>query len=201
MGAHDAVANAQAESSAFTGLLGGVKRIEDPLRIGDSGSVVRNGHLNRIAAQPRADTDAPTMPRLLYRVIGVIENVQENLLQLLRIAEGRRQILIEFLNDFYSVTDEIVTSELDGLPQYVIDLYQFALYRTLPREAQQILHDVLGALRFLQDDLQIFARVFGDLRVLEKEIGEAKNRRQRVIDLVGHAGNQAADGCHFFRVR
>src|SRR6267378_2719205 len=144
MGAHDAVANAQAESSAFTGLLGRVKRIEVPLRIGDSGTVIRNGHLNGIAAQPRADSNAPTMPRLLYRIIGVIENVQENLLQLLRIAEGGRQILIELLDDFYSVTGEIITAELDGLPQHVIDLYQFALYRTLPREAQQILHDVLG---------------------------------------------------------
>src|SRR5882757_1758857 len=201
MGAHDAVANAQAESSAFAGLLGGVKRIEDALRIGDPGAVIRNGHFNGIAAQPRADTDAPAVPGLLHRVISVIENVQENLLQLLRIAERGRQILIELLHDFYSMTGEIVTAELDGLPQHVIDLYQLALYRTLPREAQQILHDVLGALRFLQDDLQIFARVFGDLRVLEKEIGEAKNRRQRVIDLVSHARKQAADGCQFFRVR
>src|SRR6266850_8263458 len=129
MGAHDTVANTQAKPGAFAGLLGGVKRIEDPLRIGDSGTVIRNGHLNGIAAQPRADTDAPAVSGLLHRIISVIENVQENLLQLLRIAERGRQILIEFLNDFYSVAGEIVTAELDGLPQHVIDLYQLALYR------------------------------------------------------------------------
>src|SRR5882757_999527 len=122
MGAHDAVANAQAESSAFTGLLCGVKRIEDALRIGDSGTVIRNGHLNGIAAQPRTDTDAPAVPGLLHRVISVIENVQENLLQLLGIPEGGRQILIKLLDHFYSVTGEIVTAELDGLSQHVIDL-------------------------------------------------------------------------------
>src|SRR6266404_2029850 len=198
MGAHDAVANTQAKPGAFAGLLGGVKGVEDSLRIGDSGSVIRNGHFNRIAAQARPDGNAPTMPGLLYRVISIIQNVQKNLLQLLRIAKGRRQILIEFLDDFYSVTGEIVTAELDGLPQHVIDLHQLALYRTLSREAQQILHDVFGALRFLQDDLQIFASVFGDLRILKKEIGETKNRRQWIIYFVGHTGNQAADGSHFF---
>src|SRR6267154_1880783 len=201
MGAHDTVANTQAEPGTFAGLLGGVKGIEDALGVSDSSAIVRDGHFYGVAPQARTDSDAPTVTGLLYRVISVIENVQENLLQLLRIAERGRQILIEFLNDFYSVTGEIVTSELDGLPQHVIDLHQLALYRTLPRETQQILHDVLGALRFLQDDLQIFARVFWGLRILKKEIGEAKNRRPRVIDLVSPSGNQAANGCHFFGVR
>src|SRR5712672_4777090 len=67
VGANDAVANTQAESSAFTSLLGGVKGVENPLGIGDSGSVLGNGHFNRIAAQPRAYGNAPTVPGLLHR--------------------------------------------------------------------------------------------------------------------------------------
>src|SRR5712692_11950176 len=108
MGAHDAVANAQPESGAFAGLLSGVKGIEDTLRISDSSSVVGNCHFNGITTQPRADGNAPTVSGLLDRIIGVIENVQENLLQLLRIAEGRRQLLIELFDDFYAVAGEIV---------------------------------------------------------------------------------------------
>jgi len=115
-------------------------------------------------------------------------------------SRGGRQILIEFLDDFYSVTGEIVASELDGLPQYVIDLHQLALYWTLPREAQQILHDVLGTLRFLQDDLQIFARVIGDLRILRRR--SVKPRiAARDYSPRGHSGNEAANGGHFFGVR
>src|SRR5580765_3649328 len=201
MGAHDAVANAQAEPGTLTSLLGGVKGIEDAFRVGDTGSIVRNGNFNGITAQPRADGDPPAVPGLLHRVIGVIENIQENLLQLLGIAKGRRQLFIELLDDFYAVTGEIVAAELDGLTQHAVDLHQLALHRALPREAQQILHDVFRSLRFSQNDLQIFARVFGDLWILEKEIGKAKNGRQRVIYLVGHARDETADSRHFFRVR
>src|SRR4029077_20834976 len=83
MGAHDAVANAQTEAGAFAGLLGGVEGIEDPLGIGNSGSVVSDGHFNGITPQLCANRDASAVPGLLDRVIRVIEEVQENLLQLL----------------------------------------------------------------------------------------------------------------------
>src|SRR5207244_8868583 len=53
---------------------------------------------------------------------------------------------------------KIVTPQLDGLPQNAVHLNQLALHGPLPREAQQILDDILRPLGFLQDNFQILLR-------------------------------------------
>ncbi len=148
----------------------------------------------------RANDDVPALSGILHGIVGVIENIQENLLQLLRVAEGWGEIFVEVLGHFDAVAGEIIAAKLDGLTQDIVDVNEFALNGALAGETQQVLHDVFGALGLVQDDLEILAGVVGYRGILEQQVGEAKNGGERIIDLVGHAGNQAADGGHLFRM-
>ena len=42
--------------------------------------------------------------------------------------------------------------------------------------------------------------LLGHVRVLHQQIGESHDGRERIVDLMRHAGNKLADGGHFFRV-
>src|SRR5262245_19272332 len=96
---------------------------------------------------------------------------------------------------------EIVATQLGGLAQHGVDVSEFAFHGPLTCEAEQVLDDVFGALRFLQNDLQVFARVVRNLRIFQEQVGKTENGGERVVHFVCNAGNQAADGGHAFGVR
>ncbi len=75
-----------------------------------------------------------------------------------------------------------------------------ALRRHLAGEAEQVLHDLLGALRLLQNHAHVFTGGLGQVGILHQQIGEAQNRGQRIVHFVSDAGNQLADRRHFFGV-
>ena len=83
---------------------------------------------------------------------------------------------VEVLDDVDAVAVEVVGTQLNGAAKNQIELDSIALRRHLAGEAEQVLHDLLGALRFLQNDAKIFARSFGQFGIFEKQIGEAENR-------------------------
>ena len=62
-----------------------------------------------------------------------------------------------------------------------VKLYRLALRWHLAREAQQVLHNLFGALRFLQNYPQILARTFGQFLIFHQQICEAQNRREWIV--------------------
>ncbi len=100
----------------------------------------------------------------------------------------------------HAVTVEVVRAKLDGAAQNLIELHGVALRRHLPGKAQQILHDLLGALRFLQDDAQIFARRLRNRGIFHQQVGKPENRSERIIHFVRDAGNQLPYRRHFLGV-
>src|SRR5258708_352065 len=154
---HDPVTNAQAEPRPFARLLGGIKRVKNALRIGYSRSVVDDRHFDHLRLPTRVNLDAAALPCFLHRIVRIVQDIQKNLLHLLGVAQ-RRQLLFKIFDHLHAMAGEIITPQLDGLSQYAVDLHELSLHRPLPRETQQILHDILRSLRLLQDDLQIFPR-------------------------------------------
>ena len=65
---------------ALGGLFGGVEGVEDALGVGQPGAVVGDGHLDVLFAAARVNHDVPTLPRILYRVVRVVQDIQEDLL-------------------------------------------------------------------------------------------------------------------------
>src|SRR2546426_303758 len=116
-------------------------------------------------------------------------------------AQRRRQRLFKIFHHLNPVARKIITPQLNRLPQNAVYLHKFPLHRSLPRETQQILHDIFRSLRFLQDDLQILPRRTRHLRILQQQIRETKNRRQRVIHFMRDPGNQPPNRRHLFAMR
>src|SRR5262249_34490974 len=134
--AHDAVTNTQAEPGAFSRLFDCKKWIENPLCVGNSGAIVSERDLNDVAVPHCSNPDTTALSGFLHRVVRIVQYIQEYLLQLLRVAKRRREILIEFFDDLDSMTREIVTAKLDCLTQHGIDVHQFTLHGALTGEAQ-----------------------------------------------------------------
>src|SRR5208283_3861402 len=145
-------------------------------------------------------TDFAVVAGLLDGVVGVVENIEKNLLELLRITDSELKIFVEFLGDFDTVTGEVIAAEADGLPKDCVDLHRLALSGTLPGKAEKALNDFLGALRFAKNDLQFLTSGSRNLGILEQQIGEAENGGEGIVDFVSDAGDQAANGGHFFGV-
>src|SRR5215467_14433274 len=122
VGTHNPVTNAQAEPRAFAGLFGGVEGIKNALHVGYAGSIVADGHLDIALATPRLQVNFAAAPRLFCGVIGVVQQVKKDLLQLLGVAHDCRQVFVVVFDDFNAVTDEIVAAQLGGLPQDGIDV-------------------------------------------------------------------------------
>src|SRR5580692_2724586 len=140
MGAHDSVTDAESQASAFAYLFGREERIENPIGLGDSGAVVDERYLDGIDlgidGAAGADGDFAVIAGFLNGVVGVVQDVQKDLLQLLPVAKRGRQVLVEFFDNLHAMAGKIVTAQLDGLAENRVYLHRFALGGSLSREAQ-----------------------------------------------------------------
>src|SRR6266700_1251952 len=194
--AHDSVADAQPQPRALSNFLRGEKWIENALRLLDAFTVIAQQDFHPAAVMHGLNFNQTGPARGLHGVISIVQDVQENLLQLVRVANEFRQALVKLLHDLDSVVGKIISAQRDGLAQDAIDLDRLALRRPLPGKAQKVLHNFFGALRFFQNHLQIFARTSRDLRVLHQQVGKSHDGRQRVVHLMRNAGDKLAHRGH-----
>src|SRR5438309_2015486 len=80
-----AVADAQAETGTFADFLGREERIEDAVRGRNAWPVVAQGDLNTPINLGSGDPDRSTTPCLANRVVGIVQNVEEDLLELMAV--------------------------------------------------------------------------------------------------------------------
>src|SRR6202035_3292373 len=124
---HDSIADTQAQARALADLLGGEERIKNAVRLTDSRTVVPESYFDVVILAGGCDLNARSLSLFPHRVISVVQNVQEYLLQ-------------------------------------------------LAREAEQVLYDLLGALRLLQNHPQVFPGALRHLSIFHKQVCEAQNR-------------------------
>src|SRR5579862_5000979 len=77
-----------------------------------------------------------------------------------------------------------------------IDINRLLRDRSLPTKVKQPVDDPLATLDLSVDELEVF-----QLTELErKALGAGRDRRQRIVDLMHHAGSQLPNSSHFFRL-
>src|SRR5580765_5262808 len=69
---YNSVTNTQTQPRALTGLLGGIERIENPLHVADSGSVVGQSNLDVFTFIFSGNPYLPSPSRFLDRVVGIV---------------------------------------------------------------------------------------------------------------------------------
>ena len=91
---------------------------------------------------------------------------------------------------------ELVHDEQRGARGDVVEIHRRLLGHALSREREEVAHDAAGPLGLVVDDPQVLARNVGMQLPLEQQLGQAGDGGQRVVELVGHAGDELADGRH-----
>src|SRR6476620_8993517 len=77
---HDSVTDAEAEAGPFSDLLGGEKRIEDAVRIGDAMAVVAECDFDIVLVAARGNIDARAVEGLTDGGIGVVAECETHML-------------------------------------------------------------------------------------------------------------------------
>ena len=77
---HNPVADAEAETRALSNFLGGEKRVEDLIGMSNPLTVVRERHFNKVAGFGGRDFNASGRSYFVNGVIGIINDVEEDLL-------------------------------------------------------------------------------------------------------------------------
>src|SRR5260370_32708242 len=146
--AHDSVTDAQPQACALAYFFSREERIKDPLRILNALAVIAEQDFHPTAVLYRLNLDQAGTAGCPHRVVGVVDDVEEHLLQLVRVANQLRQTLVKLLHYVHTLVGKVISAQSNGLSQNVINLQRLALWRTLPRKAHQLLPDFLAALLF-----------------------------------------------------
>ena len=96
---------------------------------------------------------------------------------------------------------QVVVAKGESIFQNLVDVDRGALRLVLAREAQQVLHDTMGALRLFVQFIGVLDSLRTDLSARGEQLAVAENRRERIVQLVRYAGNQLPDGGHLFAMK
>ena len=84
----------------------------------------------------------------------------------------------------------------DGPRGDVVEVHRRLLRHPLAGEGEQVAHDASGPLGLVVDDAQVLPRQAGLGLALQQELGQAGDRGERIVELVGDARDQLADRRH-----
>src|SRR5258708_9013712 len=200
MFADNAVANTQSQASTFADVFGGKERIENTFGIDDADAVIAKRNLDEGAGMAAHDFNAGGATAFADGIVSVVQDVEKHLLELVGVSDDLGQGLVEAFDHVDTVTDEVVRAQVHRALQDGVELNELAVGRHLAGKAEQVLHDLLGALRFLQNHTQISARALGALGAFHQEVGESEDGGEGIVDFVGDAGDQLSHGSHLLGV-
>src|ERR1700720_818947 len=123
----DAVADAQTEAGSLSHLLGGEEGIENAVGMGDAVAIVAERDFHGIASLGRHDLDARRAAYGVHGVVGVVEDIKKDLLQLMRVTDDIGQAFIKVLDNFDAMTIEVVGPQLNRTAQDDIELHRITL--------------------------------------------------------------------------
>src|SRR5689334_7694684 len=136
---HDSVADAQPQSCSLAYFFCREKWIKNALDVLNTRPVITESHFYSLAAANSFHDHLPLASCLADRVVGVVENVQKYLLQLVSVALDLGNGLVKALDQHDAAIDKVVGPQCYRATQNLIDLYLAAPYRVLARETKQVL--------------------------------------------------------------
>ena len=142
----DAITDAEAQPSSLPDRLCRIERIENAMRILDTRAVVGELNTNAIAHLESANPNFSGTITFGYRVDGVVENIQKNLLELVEIGADFRQLGVELAVHLNAMDFQIVLAKRKRVLDDPIDLRWTPFGLALSREAEQVLNDMMRSL-------------------------------------------------------
>ena len=141
----------------------------------------------------------PDVPRRLVGPDGldrVERQVEEHLLELAAVGVDRGEVLRQIDVDLDPARRDAVRLKSEHALDERRDRSWEPFARSLAGEVEQVLDDVAGAVRLLDQQPRVVTQVGGQALVAEDQLAEGHDRRERVVELVGDAGYELADRLH-----
>ena len=196
----DAVGHGQAQTGALAHRLGGEEGIEDARLDGLRDAVAAVAHLDAHQAPIPVHTGAQQQFAAalgLHGVVGVVDQVDDHLAQLFRVADDERQVRGQVQAQLDVAQVEIVLRDRGRILDDLVAVHRLAGAARLARVLEQVGDDLAAGLGLPLDHLQILVGLGIPLEVVHHQLGVAEDDAQRGVDLVGDAGGHLADGGHF----
>src|SRR4029077_3837069 len=156
---------------------------------GDAWPVIGDLKRQPVASKPASvDGDAAVAASLQNRLFRVDEQVQDHLLELIRIGQRWRKTVCQAALDNDVFDFEFITAQGQGALHNLVEVHAGALGFCLPGKKEQVLDDAAGALRLLEDLLGL-AELGRSQAVAEEKLRIAHDGRERIVQLVSDTGN------------
>src|SRR5258708_10083071 len=108
----NAITNAEAEAGTFSYFFRGEERVENLVGMGDAIAVVAERNFNGVAGLGGDDLDARRSPDFVDGVVGIVQDIEKDLLQLVRIAHDVGQSLVKMLHDVDALAVAVLGAQL-----------------------------------------------------------------------------------------
>ena len=191
----DAIADRKPEPGALPDRLRREERFEDPGPdlFGDPGSRVADLDLDSVPlGQTRGDLDRAGLA--LHGLLRVDQEIHQDLLELIGVAEDRGKIRLELLLQTNLVEPELMIREGGGVLDDPVHIRDLELDLFLAGELEQVFHGLLAAFRLLLDDLEGLEERVGRLQLAQGELGVGQDAGERIPHLVSDARAELAQG-------
>ena len=134
---------------------------------------------------PRAKDERAAAVCVEHRLLGVDDEVQQDLLDLVRIGKDGRKARGQRLED-HDVRDALLMRpQRQRFADHLIEVHRRPGRVTLPGERLQVAHDAGGALGGVVDGVEIPARQLVE-PAARQPLGAEQDRRERIVQLVRH---------------
>src|SRR6267378_1177386 len=187
---NDGHADAEPQSGAAAGTLGGVKGIEDARkRLGaDADAVVLNGDRKLVHDAAGTNLDAAGVADFADGLLGVSDQVQKDLNELVGVPDDAGKIGLGMEIHLDIVAAQRVFLQLQRALEKVVEIEGLFLWRSGAREFQKILDDARGAAGLAVRQFQLASGgIIGSFTLAEK-LGNADDGSKGIIQLMGDAG-------------
>ena len=161
----DAVGDGEAQASALADLLGGKEGVEDAAQVllGQAGAVVAEGETDVAAIDAGTHRKVTLAVGLQHGMLGVGENVEEDLLHLVGIGHGARQLRVQLQVQGDVLQPQIVAPQLQDPLQECVQVHRLFLGLVAAGEREKVLDDLRRPLCLALYGLQLMPRALVQL--------------------------------------
>ncbi len=144
-----------------------------------------------LAVVPCPERQAARPRRASHRVLGVDDEVHQNLVELVTVRPQSRQGLGAVEDDLDIAGAQLVGQQLERRPNHVVEVDLATLRRMAARDRQEIAHDANTA---IGGGVDLFASRGGreGRTPAPQQMGLTDHDGERIVELVGDAGQELA---------
>src|SRR5467141_3622481 len=186
----ESIADAQTKPRALADGFRRIEGVKDQTRLADARAGVgeQNDHVSPFAQRAHGKRAAAYF---LHCIHGVVDDVEEDLQQLIRVAADRGNGYTGLQFDADVLAAKIQPPELRRTNDDGVDVDQGTLLTGyLVRKAEQVVHQRLRTARLIANFFREFAGALAGRRIVDQQIGIAQDGCEWIVDLMRGAGGK-----------